>query len=95
MVRWHHQLYGHEFEQASEVGDRLGSLMCSSPWGRKKQDATDVKKQYVRIVLEGKYIFKKELPEMSRIISFSKLKGNMETKANADQIWPKYPAEKK
>ena len=35
-VRWHHQLYGHEFEQASEVGDRLGSLMCSSPWGRKK-----------------------------------------------------------
>lgn len=54
-----------------------------------------MKKQYVRIVLEGKYIFKKELPEMSRIISFSKLKGNMETKANADQIWPKYPAEKK
>ena len=23
MVGWHHQLHGHEFEQALEVGDRL------------------------------------------------------------------------
>ena len=27
-VRWHHQLDGHEFEQALGVGDRQGSLAC-------------------------------------------------------------------
>ena len=26
MVGWHHQLYGHEFEQALGVGDGQGSL---------------------------------------------------------------------
>ena len=30
---WHHQLDGHEFEQAPGVGDRQGSLVCYSPWG--------------------------------------------------------------
>lgn len=34
----------------------------------------------LRIILEGNYMFKKELPEMSRLISFSKLKENMENK---------------
>ena len=33
MVGWHHQLDGHEFEQALGVGDRQGSLACYSPWG--------------------------------------------------------------
>ena len=33
MVGWHHQLRGHEFEQAPEVGDGQGSLACCSPWG--------------------------------------------------------------
>ena len=32
MVRWHHQLDGHEFEQASGVGDGRGSLECCSLW---------------------------------------------------------------
>ena len=30
-VEWHHQLYGHEFEQAPVVGDGQGSLACCSP----------------------------------------------------------------
>ena len=34
MVRWHHQLHGHEFEQAPGVGDGQGSLACCSPWDR-------------------------------------------------------------
>ena len=38
MVGWHHQLNGHEFEQAPEVGDGQGSLVCCSPWGRKEPD---------------------------------------------------------
>ena len=35
MVGWHHQLNGHEFEQAPGVHDGQGSLVCCSPWGRK------------------------------------------------------------
>ena len=31
MVGWHHQLNGHEFEQAQGVGDGQGSLACCSP----------------------------------------------------------------
>ena len=35
MVGWHHRLDGYEFgyEQAPEVGDGQGSLVCCSPWG--------------------------------------------------------------
>ena len=35
MVGWHHQLNGHEFEQAPGDGDGQGSLACCSPWGCK------------------------------------------------------------
>ena len=35
MVECHHQLDGHEFEQALRVGDGQGSLVCWSPWGCK------------------------------------------------------------
>ena len=41
MVGWHHQLNGHEFEQAPGVGDGKGSLECCSPWGCKESDITD------------------------------------------------------
>ena len=41
MVGWHHWLNGHEFEQASGVGDRQGSLACYSPWGCKESDTTE------------------------------------------------------
>ena len=32
MVRWHHRLNAHGFEQDLGVGDGEGSLMCCSPW---------------------------------------------------------------
>ena len=38
MVGWHQLLDGREFEQASGVGDRKGSLACCSPWGHKESD---------------------------------------------------------
>ena len=38
MVKSHHQLDGHEFEQAPEVGDGQESLACCSPWGHKESD---------------------------------------------------------
>ena len=37
----HHQLHGHEFEQAPGVGDGQGSLAWCSPWGRKELDTTE------------------------------------------------------
>ena len=33
MVGWHHQLKGHEFEQALGDGEGQGSLVYFSSWG--------------------------------------------------------------
>ena len=41
MFGWHYQLDGHEFEQALEVGDGKGGLVCCSPWGPKESDTTE------------------------------------------------------
>ena len=41
MVGWHHQLDGHEFEQAPGVGDEQGGLVCCSPRGLKESDMTE------------------------------------------------------
>ena len=41
MVGWHHWLNGHEFEQASGVGEGQGSLACCSPWDSKESDTTE------------------------------------------------------
>ena len=38
MVGWHHQHYGHEFEQALGVADGQGSLACCSPWSHKESE---------------------------------------------------------
>ena len=41
MVGWHHQLNGHEFEQAPGVGDGQGNLVCCSLWSGKESDMTE------------------------------------------------------
>ena len=43
MVGWHHQLDGHEFEQALGDGEGQRSLVCCSPWGLrvKESDTTE------------------------------------------------------
>ena len=41
MVGWHHQLNELEFEQALEVDDRQGSLVCRNPWSHKELDTTE------------------------------------------------------
>ena len=41
MFGWHHQLNGHEFEQALGDGDGQASLVCCSPWGRKESDRSE------------------------------------------------------
>ena len=41
MVGWHHQLDGHELEQAPGVGDGQSSLACCSPQGYKELGTTE------------------------------------------------------
>ena len=41
MAGWHHQINGHEFEQALGDGEGQGSLACCSPWGHKELDTTE------------------------------------------------------
>ena len=41
MVGWHHQLNGHEFEQALGASEGQRSLACCSPWGREELDMTE------------------------------------------------------
>ena len=41
LVGWHHQLSGHESEQALGVGVGQGSLVCCSPWGHKELYTTE------------------------------------------------------
>ena len=40
MVGWHHQLNGHEFEQAPGDGEGQGSLAFCSARGHKESDVT-------------------------------------------------------
>jgi len=41
MVRWHHWLNGHEFEQTLGDSEGQGSLVYCSLWGRKESDMAD------------------------------------------------------
>ena len=40
MVRWYHQLNGHESEQTPGGGEGQRNLVCCSPWGLKASDTT-------------------------------------------------------
>ena len=41
MVRWHHWLNGHEFQQTLGDSEGQGSMMSYSPWGCKKLGMTE------------------------------------------------------
>ena len=41
MVRWHHWINGRESEKTPGDSEGQGSLVCWSPWGRKKLDTTE------------------------------------------------------
>ena len=51
MAGWHHQLNGHEFEQALGGGEGQGSLVCCTPWGHKESDTTEQLKNKMGNVL--------------------------------------------
>ena len=41
MVGWHHQLDGHESEQAPGDGKGQRNLACCNPWGHIKSNTTE------------------------------------------------------
>ena len=41
MIRWHHRLNGHQFEQAPGDGEGQGSLAFCSRWDCKESDMTE------------------------------------------------------
>ena len=57
MVGWHHQLNGHEFEQAPGHGEGQESLACFSPRHHKESDMTEqlkTKKMVTTILHAGR-----------------------------------------
>ena len=46
MVGWHHQLNGHEFEQALGDSEGQGSLACCSPWGRRVRLSLETEQEH-------------------------------------------------
>ena len=49
MVRLHHQLNGHEFEQTPGDSEGQGNPVCCSPWGQKESDTTYYSTTTIRI----------------------------------------------
>ena len=46
MVGWHHQLYGHEFEQSPGDDEGQESQVCCGPWGCKESNITEQLKNH-------------------------------------------------
>ena len=42
MVGWHHRLNENEFEQSLGNSEGQGSLVCCSPWDRKKSNMAEL-----------------------------------------------------
>ena len=55
MFGWHHQLIGHEFEEALWVGDGQEGLECCSPWGCKELDTTE-QLNWFKILIKSKLL---------------------------------------
>ena len=48
IVRQHHRLNGHKFEQTLGDGEGQGNLVCCSPWGHKELDTTEQRNNKAR-----------------------------------------------
>ena len=57
MVGWHHQLNGHEFEQAPGDSEGQASPACCRPGGGKESDVTERLKQQCYYCLFGGLLF--------------------------------------
>ena len=71
MVGWHHQLDGHEFEQAPGSGDGQGGLMCCSPWGHKELDTTE-QMNWADFLFKVRYFCDKLLNDENKLLKLYK-----------------------
>ena len=58
LVGWHHQLDGHELEQAPGVGDGQWRLACCSSWGHKESETTE-------LLIQGPHLSSRALVTLS------------------------------
>ena len=65
VIGCHHQLNGHEFEQAPGDGEGQGSLACCSPWGHKELDTTEQQQNNLHLMAYG--VKDREVPVMKRM----------------------------
>ena len=58
MVGWNQWLEGHEFDQTPGDGERQGSLVCCSLWGRKESDTTERQNNNskVHLIKQGQHL---------------------------------------
>ena len=68
MVRWYHQLNGHEFEQTPGDSEGQGSLTCCSPWGCKESDTTEQLKNIFHIL---ECIYQSQSPNLSLLLPYA------------------------
>ena len=87
VVGWHHQLNGHEFEQALWDSEGQGSLACCSPWGCKELDRTEQQQQqnYPQIAYQlwGSKLHSREPEQLVRVIKI-----NMTTETDGHLVAP-------
>ena len=76
-VYMYHQLDGHEFERAPEVGDGQGNQVCCSPWGHKESDMSEWLNWTERCELKG--TSKRLIDSLSRETSNRKRTGDILT----------------
>ena len=51
MVKWHHRLSRHEFEQIREDSEGMGYLACCGPWDHKESDIAERLNNYQGVFL--------------------------------------------
>ena len=75
MVGWHHQLDGHEFEQAPGDGEGQGSLVCLQTMGSQRVGCDLVTEQQQNVVFSRHLTPTPRLSAYAMSLSFSKVSG--------------------
>ena len=72
MVRQHHQINGHEFEQTPGVSEGQGSLVCCSPWDHRVRHSLVTEQQQKDILqLYAKGRRKKQAVIILRVLNIT------------------------
>ena len=70
MVRWHHRLNEHEFEQTPGDTEAQKSLACCNPLGHKELDMTELQQMVFPVVINCCENWAIKKAEQQRIYAF-------------------------